>query len=33
MKCLTSYLECPPSLYVDIKKGRSRVCDSCLRKE
>ncbi len=32
LKCLKSYLECPPEYYVDIKKKKSRVCDSCLRK-
>lgn len=33
IKCLCSYLECPPQLYVDIKKAKSRVCDDCTRKE
>lgn len=32
LKCLKSYLECPPEYYVDIKKKKSRVCDGCLRK-
>jgi hypothetical protein len=33
IKCLSSFIKCPPELYVDIKKRKSRVCDECSRKE